>query len=181
MSKSPEIRSQVAKTSPCWKEIRDCIAIQFETLVQSIITDITKSTFQLNCHYFLLLHFICFWNKVTMANCFPKQKSNSLFVSPKNRFHIIPPLGMNERGFPHLFSKVWWKFSQQETCRSIKVPFGTKIIFLMPLRSHTREKAVGFGLKGGKWDEETSSEPGDIKPEEAKIKSICEWEVGMLK
>jgi len=47
MSKGPEIRSQVAKTGPCWKEIRDSTAIQFETWVQSIITNITKP-YQIN-------------------------------------------------------------------------------------------------------------------------------------
>ena len=99
MSKGPEIRSQVAKTGPCWKEIRDSIAIQFETWVQSIITNITKS-YQINIpielSFLPVPSLISFWNKVTMAICFLKKKSNSLLVPPKNRFHIIPPLGMNE-------------------------------------------------------------------------------------
>lgn len=85
MSKGPEIRSQVAKTGPRWKEIRDSIAIQFETMVQLIITNSTKSTLQLNCHYFQLLRFTCSWKKVTMAFCEISNKNHTpyIFLPPK--------------------------------------------------------------------------------------------------
>ena len=85
-----EIRSQVAvKPRPCWKAIRDSIAIQCVTSIQSII-NITKTKFQLNWHYFYCNYFIWLLKfEKHMAGCFLKQQSNSLVVPPKRKNILI--------------------------------------------------------------------------------------------
>lgn len=130
----------------------------------------TKSTFQLNCHYFLLLHFICFWNKVTMAICFSKQKSNSLFVSPKNSFHIIPPLGMNE---------VSPTCSRRSGGSSLNKRRAGRSRFHLAQKSSSwclschisGKRRWGLGERGERGetvDGETSSEPGDFETGRSK-------------